>query len=100
MRRPAPSSCRSRWDGAAVATAESFVIVGGGLAAAKAAETLRESGFDGRLILLAGEARLPYERPPLSKGHLLGNEGLEQAIVHPAEWYDEHGVDLRLGTVA
>ena len=83
-----------------MAGTDTFVIVGGGLAAAKAVEALREEGYDGRLLVLAGEAHLPYERPPLSKGYLLGNDEVETAIVHPAEWYDERDVALRLGTAA
>jgi len=75
-----------------------FVIVGGGLAAAKAVEALRESGFEGHLAVHGEEHHLPYERPPLSKGYLLGNDPLESAFVHPPEWYDANGVDLRLGT--
>ena len=77
---------------------DTFVIVGGGIAAAKAAEGLREGGFDGRILLYSAESHLPYERPPLSKGFLLGTEELETAFVHSQGWYDEHQVDLRLGT--
>ena len=53
-------------------TDQRFVIVGAGLAGAKAAQTLREEGFDGRLILIGDEAERPYERPPLSKEYLRG----------------------------
>jgi len=74
-----------------------FVIVGGGLAGAKAAETLRSEGFDGSVILFGAEPHRPYERPPLSKGYLLGKEERESAFVHPANWYAEHDVDLRAG---
>jgi 3-phenylpropionate/trans-cinnamate dioxygenase ferredoxin reductase component len=81
-------------------TTETFVIVGGGLAAAKTAEGLRDGGFDGRLVLVGAERHLPYERPPLSKGYLLGTEELEKVFVHPSGWYDEHEVDVRLGTAA
>src|SRR6202020_343681 len=78
-----------------------FVIVGGGLAGAKAAETLRADGFDGEVVLFGSEPERPYERPPLSKGYLLGKEDREKAFVHSAGWYDEHDVDLRSGvTVA
>jgi NADPH-dependent 2,4-dienoyl-CoA reductase/sulfur reductase-like enzyme len=78
-----------------------FVIVGGGLAGAKAAEALRADGFDGELVLFGSEPERPYERPPLSKGYLLGKEDREKAFVHSAGWYDEHDVDLRSGvTVA
>ena len=75
-----------------------FVIVGASLAGAKAAETLRDEGFDGEIVLLGTEPELPYERPPLSKGYLLGNDERDSFIVHPADWYAEHGVDLRMGT--
>ncbi|AYY12384.1 NAD(P)/FAD-dependent oxidoreductase [Actinobacteria bacterium YIM 96077] len=78
----------------------SVVIVGGGLAGAKAAETLRDEGFEGRIVLLAAEAEPPYERPPLSKGYLLGTDERAQAFVHPKQWYVEHDVDLRLSTPA
>ncbi|HEX6335613.1 MAG TPA: FAD-dependent oxidoreductase [Jiangellaceae bacterium] len=74
-----------------------FVIVGGGLAGAKAAETLREEGFDGRVVLLSDEPEPPYERPPLSKGYLLGNDDRDTAFVHPEPWYGEHDIELRLG---
>ncbi len=74
-----------------------FVIAGASLAGAKAAETLRDEGFDGEIVLLGAETELPYERPPLSKGYLLGNDELDSVYVHPVEWYAEHDVDLRLG---
>ncbi|MFF3257058.1 NAD(P)/FAD-dependent oxidoreductase [Actinacidiphila glaucinigra] len=75
-----------------------FVIVGGGLAAGKAAEALRENGYDGRLVLIGDEPDRPYVRPPLSKGYLLGKETRDSIFVHPDDWYDKHDVDLRLGT--
>ncbi|MFF7216628.1 NAD(P)/FAD-dependent oxidoreductase [Streptomyces sp. NPDC008238] len=75
-----------------------FVIVGGGLAAGKAVEALRENGYDGRLVLIGDEPDRPYIRPPLSKGYLLGKETRDSIFVHPADWYAEHDVDLRLGT--
>jgi NADPH-dependent 2,4-dienoyl-CoA reductase/sulfur reductase-like enzyme len=74
-----------------------FVIVGGGLAGAKAAETLRAEGFDGEIVLFAAESELPYERPPLSKEYLLGKAPRETAIVHEAQWYPDNDVDLRTG---
>src|SRR5829696_6719854 len=72
-----------------------FVIVGGGLAGAKAAETLRDEGFDGPIVLVSAEAERPYERPPLSKGYLLGSDERDSAFVHPDGRYVEHDVDLR-----
>jgi 3-phenylpropionate/trans-cinnamate dioxygenase ferredoxin reductase subunit len=74
-----------------------FVIVGGGLAGAKAAETLRAEGFDGEIVLFGDETERPYERPALAKGYLLGKDERESVFVHPAGWYEEHQVDLRLG---
>ena len=73
-----------------------FVIVGGGLAGAKAAETLRAEGFDGEVVLFGDETERPYERPALAKGYLLGKDERDSVFVHAAEWYPEHGVDLRL----
>ena len=77
-----------------------FVIVGGGLAGAKAAETLRAEGFDGRLVLVGAEAELPYERPPLSKSCLAGETTLRHARVHDRAFYDEHEIELVTGRAA
>jgi NADPH-dependent 2,4-dienoyl-CoA reductase/sulfur reductase-like enzyme len=77
---------------------QTFVIVGSGLAAGKAVEQLRADGFEGAVVLYGDEHHLPYERPPLSKGYLAGNDPFESALVHEPDWYDEHDVDLRLGT--
>ena len=74
-----------------------YVIVGASLAGAKAAETLRQEGFDGNIVLLGEEGERPYERPPLSKGYLLGKEDRSSIFVHEEGWYAENGVDLRLG---
>ncbi|MGY1745539.1 NAD(P)/FAD-dependent oxidoreductase [Blastococcus sp. SYSU D00695] len=77
-----------------------YVVVGGGLAGAKAAETLRAEGFAGPVVLVGAEPEPPYERPPLSKGQLLGTAAREDARVHPPGWYGEHDVELRTGTRA
>ena len=74
-----------------------FVIVGASLAGAKAAEALREEGFEGTVVLIGTEDQYPYERPPLSKGYLLGKDGRESIFPLPDGWYAEHQVDLRLG---
>lgn len=74
---------------------QTFVIVGAGLAGAKAAEALRDEGFDGRIVLIGEEAERPYERPPLSKDYLQGHSEKEKIYVHPESWYDEHDVDLQ-----
>ncbi|MGW6781690.1 NAD(P)/FAD-dependent oxidoreductase [Streptomyces sp. NPDC054987] len=80
-----------------MAANNAFVIVGASLAGAKAAQTLREEGFDGPVVLLGEENERPYERPPLSKGYLLGKDERDTVYVHPPQWYAEHDVDLRLG---
>jgi NADPH-dependent 2,4-dienoyl-CoA reductase/sulfur reductase-like enzyme len=74
-----------------------FVIVGGGLAGAKAAETLRAEGFSGRVILIGDERDHPYERPPLSKGYLTGKEDRDSVFVHEAAWYAGAEIELHLG---
>lgn len=79
-------------------TNQSFVIVGGGLAGASAAEELRTQGFDGTIRLIASEAHAPYIRPPLSKGYLNGSDGLDAVYVHPDEWYAENRIELTTGT--
>jgi len=76
---------------------QTFVIVGASLAGAKAAETLREEGFDGRIVLIGAESLRPYERPPLSKDYLRGETEQEKVHVHSEAYYGEHDIDLRLG---
>ena len=61
-----------------------FVIVGASLAGAKAAETLRAEGFDGRVVLIGAELDRPYERPPLSKGFLAGTSAHDEIYLHAA----------------
>ncbi len=78
-------------------SAKTFVIVGAGLAGAKAAEALRAQGFEGRLVLLGAESHRPYERPALSKGYLTAATGRDALFVHADGWYDMHHVELRLG---
>lgn len=79
---------------------QTFVIVGGGLAGAKAAETLRSEGFTGRVILICDERDHPYERPPLSKGYLLGKEERDSVFVHEPAWYAQAHIELHLGQPA
>jgi 3-phenylpropionate/trans-cinnamate dioxygenase ferredoxin reductase component len=78
-------------------TKPSFIIVGGGMAGAIAAQTLREEGFDGSITLLGQEPHAPYERPPLSKDYLQGKADRDSIFVHAEPWYAEHGVNLSLG---
>src|SRR5215469_10426389 len=79
---------------------QAFVIVGAGLAGAKAAEALRGGGFDGRLTLIGEEGHLPYERPPLSKDYLAGKAERDSVFVHDQAWYEQHQIDLRLAAPA
>ncbi|MEH0934497.1 NAD(P)/FAD-dependent oxidoreductase [Micromonospora psammae] len=76
---------------------DTFVIVGASLAGAKAAEALRSEHFAGRIVLIGDETRRPYERPPLTKGFLLGTADAESPFLHEPDWYATHDIDLRLG---
>jgi 3-phenylpropionate/trans-cinnamate dioxygenase ferredoxin reductase component len=76
---------------------QTFVIVGAGLAGAKAAEELREQGFDGRVVLIGEEPERPYERPPLSKNYLRGESEREKVHVHGPGWYADHEIELLTG---
>jgi 3-phenylpropionate/trans-cinnamate dioxygenase ferredoxin reductase subunit len=83
-----------------MAAAERIVIIGGGLTAARAAESLRAEGFGGDVLVATAEDRPPYERPPLSKGYLLGTDDAASTITLAREWYDEHRVELRTDATA
>jgi 3-phenylpropionate/trans-cinnamate dioxygenase ferredoxin reductase component len=74
-----------------------IVIVGGGLAGARAAEGARDAGFDGPVRIVAAEDALPYIRPPLSKEFLIGTGTRDAIDVHPAEWYAERRVEVLRG---
>ncbi|MEU3053879.1 NAD(P)/FAD-dependent oxidoreductase [Streptomyces griseus] len=76
---------------------QTFVIVGAGLAGAKAAETLRAEGFTGRVILIGDERDHPYERPPLSKGYLDGKAERDSVFTHERPWYAGADIELHLG---
>jgi 3-phenylpropionate/trans-cinnamate dioxygenase ferredoxin reductase subunit len=77
-----------------------FVVVGANLTGGSAVQTLREEGFDGRIVLVGEEAHLPYERPPLSKEYLRGEQELGSLFLRSDDWYREQEVDHRLGTRA
>ncbi|WP_394769469.1 NAD(P)/FAD-dependent oxidoreductase [Lacisediminihabitans sp.] len=77
---------------------ENFIIVGGGLAGASAAEALRAGGFEGSIRLFAGERHHPYIRPPLSKDYLSGKDAIDTVFVHPHDWYGENGVEVSTGS--
>jgi 3-phenylpropionate/trans-cinnamate dioxygenase ferredoxin reductase subunit len=81
-------------------TEQTFLIVGASLAGAKAAETLRLEGFDGRLVLVGTEVERPYERPPLSKDYLRGEAGRDRVYVHDESFYADHDIELRAGRTA
>ncbi len=74
-----------------------LLIVGGGLAGAKAAEGAREGGFEGRIVLVGEEAREPYERPPLSKDILRAEKPSDSSRVHESGYYAEHSIELVTG---
>lgn len=75
---------------------KTIAIVGAGVGAASAADTLRENGYDGRLVMIGAEADLPYNRPELSKERLRSEVTDEQALLHPADYYHEHDIELML----
>ncbi|MBA3748050.1 MAG: NAD(P)/FAD-dependent oxidoreductase, partial [Solirubrobacterales bacterium] len=72
-----------------------ILLVGGGIACASAAAELRERGFEGSILLATRELDAPYHRPPITKGYLQGREDRESTLVHPAQWYAEHDVEVR-----
>jgi 3-phenylpropionate/trans-cinnamate dioxygenase ferredoxin reductase subunit len=79
---------------------QTIVIVGGGLAGASAAAALREEGFEGRVVVVAAEPQMPYERPPLSKSYLAGSSTLQDARALPDDFYGEHDIEVLTGTEA
>ncbi|HET8987609.1 MAG TPA: FAD-dependent oxidoreductase [Humibacillus sp.] len=77
-----------------------YVIIGGGLTAARAVEGIREHDETGSIVVVTEEERRPYERPPLSKGVLKGDDDVETVFTHSETWYADHDVELRLGDPA
>jgi 3-phenylpropionate/trans-cinnamate dioxygenase ferredoxin reductase subunit len=77
--------------------AETVVVVGASLAGGTAAATLRDEGFDGRIILIGDEPERPYQRPPLSKTYLRGEASRDAMLVRPDDWWGAEGVEIRLG---
>jgi 3-phenylpropionate/trans-cinnamate dioxygenase ferredoxin reductase subunit len=82
-----------------MSSSDTFVIVGAGMAGGKAAETLREEGFDGRVVLLGAEPHRPYERPPLSKDYLRGEAEQPAWLQEDDGWYAANNVELRTSSV-
>jgi len=76
-----------------------FLIIGANMAGGTAAATLREEGFDGRVVLIGREPHPPYERPPLSKEYLRGEEQ-EPRFIRPPEWYEKNQIETRFGETA
>jgi len=76
------------------------LVVGGGLAGQRCAETLRRRGYEGPVRILCAESERPYDRPPLSKAVLAGSVTEDSVAFRPASWYEENGVELMLGTRA
>src|SRR6478672_609612 len=83
-----------------MSTDQTYVIVGASLTGAKAAEALRDGGFDGRVVLVGAEAERPYERPPLSKDYLRGEVDRTTVYVHAERFYADHEIELCLGRTA
>lgn len=74
-----------------------FLLIGGGVAAAKCASELRRRGAEGSILLVGREADPPYDRPPLSKEYLRGEAERADVHVHDADWYADHDVELLTG---
>jgi 3-phenylpropionate/trans-cinnamate dioxygenase ferredoxin reductase subunit len=81
-------------------TPESVVVIGAGLTAANAVETLRAGGFEGSITLVGREPHPPYERPPLTKGFLTGADPIESAFPHDSGWYEDQRIRLLADTAA
>ena len=79
---------------------ETMVIVGASLAGGSAAVTLRQEGFEGRVVLIGAEPQPPYERPPLSKEYLRSESSFEDALVQAPDFYYENGIETRFGVRA
>ena len=79
---------------------DGIVLVGGGLASQRCAETLRRGGYEGRVRMVCAEPRPPYDRPPLSKAVLASAQAEDDLGLRPADWHAEHGVELLLGVRA
>ena len=77
---------------------ETIVIIGAGHAGGRAAESMRQSGFTGGITLIGEEAHVPYERPPLSKELLTGDQDADETFLNPLGFYSENNIDLRLET--
>src|SRR3954470_14230928 len=87
-------------EGREEADGKPIVIIGGGLAGGNGVTTLRDEGFQGRVVLIGPEPGVPFGRPPLSKTYLRSEEDLEGWYVRPAEWWEENEVERLTESVA
>ena len=74
-----------------------IVVIGAGQAGSSLVAKLRKDGFDGEITLIGSEPMLPYQRPPLSKGYLLGDMALERLFLRPERFYADNNITLKLG---
>jgi 3-phenylpropionate/trans-cinnamate dioxygenase ferredoxin reductase subunit len=77
---------------------ETVIIAGAGHAAGQVCVSLRQGGFDGRIVMVGEESYLPYQRPPLSKKYLAGEMEIDRLLVRQQKFYDEHDIEVRLST--
>ena len=78
----------------------SYVIIGAGHAAGQAAASLRQEGFEGDVVIIGDEPYIPYQRPPLSKQYLAGEQGLDRVYLRPEKFYEDKGIRILTGTRA
>src|SRR4030088_655814 len=71
-----------------------YLLIGGGLASGNCARWLRESGAEGSILIVGREPDPPYNRPPCSKGYLVGKESREDTLFRPPDWYEAQQVGL------
>ncbi len=95
--RPSVVRPRGGFYDAAMSTSQRVVLVGAGQAAAACVESLRKRGHTGTIEMVGEESLAPYQRPPLSKKYLSGEMPLERLLLRQREFYDGHGVTMRLG---
>lgn len=74
-----------------------MVIVGAGHAGGQAAASLRQDGYDGEIVIIGDEPHIPYQRPPLSKQYLSGEQGIERVYLRPAKFYEDKNITLKTG---
>lgn len=80
-----------------MASRETFVLIGGGYASSRAADCLRQEGFDGRILIISEETHLPYSRPPLCKKALVAEVSITQLALRHSTFYERSKIELMLG---